>query len=74
MTILSEAGIYEVAKYEFFLLNNYSPQLLLLLEKKDMIDAIYNGNLPFAKYDHKGVGPDRFMISLCMLRYQNLAI
>ena len=66
---LSEAGIYEVAKYEFFLLKQLFSPTSFIIRKKDMIDAIYNGNLPFAKYDYKGVGPDRFMISLCMLRY-----
>ena len=34
-----------------------------------MIDALYNGKLPLEKYSYKGVGPDRFMILLCMLRY-----
>jgi hypothetical protein len=36
-----------------------------------MIDSLYNGKLPFAKYSYKGVGPDRFMYLLCMLRYSS---
>ena len=36
-----------------------------------MIDSLYNGKLPFAKYFYKGVGPDKFMSLLCMLRYSS---
>ena len=42
-----------------------------IMRKKDMIDSLYNGTLPLAKYSYKGVGPDRFMILLCMLRYSS---
>ena len=35
-----------------------------------MIDSLYNGKLPFAKYSYKGVGPDRLMILMCLLRYK----
>ena len=66
---LAKEGIYKVAKYEFFLLKQLFSPTSFIIRKKDMIDSIYNGNLPFAKNDYKGVGPDRFMILLCMLRY-----
>ena len=42
-----------------------------IIRKKDMIDTLYNGRLPFDKYSYKGVGPDKLMILLCMLRYKN---
>lgn len=66
---LSKEGIYKVAKYEFFLLKQLFSPTSFIIRKKDMIDSLYNGSLPFAKNDYKGVGPDRFMILLCMLRY-----
>ena len=66
---LAKEGIYKVAEYEFFLLKQLFSPSSFIIKKKDMIDSIYNGNLPFAKYDYKGVGPDRFMMLLCMLRY-----
>ncbi len=67
---LKKDGVYKIAKYEFFLLKQLFSPTSFIVRKKDMIDSLYNGNLPFAKYDYKGVGPDRFIILLCMLRYK----
>lgn len=42
--------------------------------RKDVIDALYPGDLPVdfgGKY--KGVGPDHFMSLICLLRYQKFA-
>ncbi len=66
---LSDEGIYKINKYEFFLLKQLFSPTSFIIRKKDVIDAIYNGGLPFSKHNYKGVGPDRFMILLCMLRY-----
>jgi glycosyltransferase involved in cell wall biosynthesis len=66
---LKKDGVYRVGKYEFFLLKQLFSPTSFIIRKKDMIDAIYNGKLPFSKHDYKGVGPDRFMMLLCMLRY-----
>ncbi len=42
-----------------------------LFRKQDMIDALYQGNLPFNNDVHyHGVGPDYFMTLLTLLRYQ----
>lgn len=62
-------GIYKMNKYELNFLNNLISPTAFIIRKKDLIDALFNGKLPQAKYTYKGVGPDRFMILLCMLRY-----
>lgn len=62
-------GVYKVNEYEIYLLRNLLSPSSFIIRKKDMIDSIYNGNLPYAQKNYKGVGPDRFMILLCMLRY-----
>ena len=64
-------GIYKVSKYELPLLNEIISPTALIMKKKDMIDSLYNGKLPFAKYFYKGVGPDKLMSLLCMLRYSS---
>ena len=66
---LFKDGIYKVSKYETNLLNALISPTAFIMRKKDMIDSLYNGTLPLAKYSYKGVGPDRFMILLCMLTY-----
>lgn len=62
-------GIFKIKKYELNFLNRLISPTSFIMRKKDMIDALYNGKLPLTKYTYKGVGPDRFMILLCMLRY-----
>ena len=66
---LSKEGIYKINEYELFLLRRLISPTAIIFRKKDMIDSLYNGNLPLSKYNYKGVGPDRFMSLLCMLRY-----
>lgn len=66
---LRSDGIYKIKKYELNFMYRLISPTSFIMRKKDMIDALYNGKLPLEKYSYKGVGPDRFMILLCMLRY-----
>ena len=66
---LFKSGIYEVDRHESFFLGRVISPTALIIRKKDMIDALYVGNLPLSKNNYKGVGPDRLMTLLCMLRY-----
>jgi glycosyltransferase involved in cell wall biosynthesis len=66
---LYKDGIYDVAKYESFFLRRLISPTALIIRKKDIIDALYVGNLPLSKASYKGVGPDRLMVMLCILRY-----
>jgi len=66
---LPSDGIYKMSKYELNFLSNLISPTAFIMRKKDIIDALFNGKLPLAKYTYKGVGPDRFMILLCLLRY-----
>lgn len=64
-----ENGIYKIDKYELDLLYRLISPTSLIFRKKDILDSLFNKHLPLAKYSYKGVGPDRFMMLLCMLRY-----
>ena len=70
------SGIYDVDKLEAEILNNglmLSPAACLY-RKKDVIDALYQGELPLDfGGNYKGVGPDHFMTLLCLLRYKKFA-
>ena len=68
---LIKDGIYKIKKYELNLLRHLISPSAFIIRKKDMIDSLYNGNLPLDKYSYKGVGPDRLMTLLCMLRYKS---
>tara|TARA_B110000503_G_C7074288_1_gene382240 strand:+ start:349 stop:1200 length:852 start_codon:yes stop_codon:yes gene_type:complete len=63
-------GVYDIVKYETYFLRYLISPTSLILRKKDIIDSIFIGSLPFAKYNYKGVGSDKLMILMCMLRYK----
>jgi len=70
---LFKSGIYEVDRYESHFLAKLISPTSLIIRKKDMVDALYVGNLPLSENNYKGVGPDKLMILLCMLRYSKFA-
>jgi len=74
--IFKKSGIFPKLKIEKRLLKGtmYSPGASLF-RKKDLIDALYQGNLPLSKYSsYHGVGPDSFMTLLAVLRYKKVGI
>jgi hypothetical protein len=74
--IFKKSGIYSKRKLEQKILMGamYSPGASLF-RKKDLIDALYLGNLPLQKYpSYHGVGPDSFFTLLVLLRYKKVGI
>jgi len=67
---LPGSGTYNVSKYEFFFLRSLISPTSFIIRKQDLIDSLFQGKLPFSKYSYKGVGPDRLMLLICMLRYK----
>jgi glycosyltransferase involved in cell wall biosynthesis len=45
----------------------------ILLRKRDLIDGLYCGRLPFQKTEYHGAGADNFVKHLCLLRYPKFA-
>lgn len=68
--ILPTSGVYNISKHEPYFVQNLISPTSLIIRKKDMIDSLFQGKLPFAKFEYKGVGPDKLMIMMCMLRYK----
>jgi glycosyltransferase involved in cell wall biosynthesis len=74
--IFGKTGIFPRRILEKRLLKGamYSPSASLF-RKKDLIDALYQGELPIQKYkSYHGVGPDSFMTLLAVLRYKKVGI
>lgn len=42
----------------------------LLCRKQDLLDGLYLGSLPYAKFQHHGAGPDHYVKLLTMVRYK----
>lgn len=74
--VFRKTGIYSSRKLEKKLLEGkmYSPGASLF-RKKDLVDALYLGDLPLSKYpSYHGVGPDSFFTLLAVLRYRKVGI
>ncbi len=74
--VFKTSGIFSSKKLEKLLLRGsmYTPAASLF-RKKDMLDALYQGNLPVSKYrGYHGVGPDSFFTLLAILRYKKVGI
>lgn len=46
----------------------------LLLRRRDLLDGLYLGSLPFSQYEHHGAGPDHYVKLLVMLRYKYFGV
>ena len=70
------SGIFSSQKLEKLLLRGtMCTPAASLFRKKDMLDALYQGNLPVSKYNgYHGVGPDLFFTLLVILRYKKVGI
>jgi glycosyltransferase involved in cell wall biosynthesis len=65
-----KSGIYNISSYESYFVQNLISPTSLIMRKKDIIDSLFQGKLPFSKFEYKGVGPDKLMILMCLLRYK----
>ncbi|MDA0996375.1 MAG: glycosyltransferase family 2 protein [Proteobacteria bacterium] len=68
--ILPNSGIYNIFFHESYFVQNLISPTSIIIRKKDMVDALYQGRLPLSRFEYKGVGPDKLMILICLLRYK----
>lgn len=66
---LPHSGIFSVKHIEKYVLKRLISPAAAIYRKQDLIDAIYQGNLPLGNSHYHGVGPDAFATLLCLLRY-----
>jgi len=66
---LSHSGIFPIELIEKYVLKRLISPAAAIYRKQDLIDAIYQGNLPLGNAHYHGVGPDAFASLLCLLRY-----
>ncbi len=68
-SVNQESGIFPTKMIEKYVLKRLISPGAALYRKQDLIDAIYQGNLPLGNAHYHGVGPDAFATLLCLLRY-----
>lgn len=74
--LFKKSGIFKRQVLEKEILKGmlYSPGAIVF-RKKDLLDALYLGDLPVSNYpSYHGVGPDSFFTLLVMLRYKKIGV
>lgn len=74
--MFKKSGIFPKKALEKNILKGYMPSPGgSLFRKKELVDALYLGDLPLQKYSsYHGVGPDYFFTLLVLLRYKKIGI
>jgi glycosyltransferase involved in cell wall biosynthesis len=62
-------GIYSSSAMERWFMKRLISPGAMIYRRSDLIDALYQGNLPFSANHYHGVGPDLYVTLLCLLRY-----
>ncbi|MGB0257154.1 MAG: glycosyltransferase family 2 protein [Coraliomargarita sp.] len=70
---LPKTGVFPVKDIEKYILKRLISPGAVIYRKQDLIDAIYQGDLPLGNNHYRGVGPDAFATLLCLLRYPKFA-
>lgn len=69
---LPETGIYKNSKLEGHILRSLISPGCALYRKQILLDSLYQGRLPLANAEYRGVGPDCFVTLQSMLRYSRI--
>lgn len=70
---LPKTGIYKNSRLEKRILNSLISPGCALYRKQLLLDSLYQGRLPLATAEYRGVGPDCWITLQSMLRYKKLA-
>ena len=66
---LPATGVYKKSRLEKKILSTLISPACALYRKQILLDSLYQGRLPLATAEYKGVGPDCLVTLLSMLRY-----
>jgi len=70
-----ETGVFRTSgmRGERFARQMVSPSAILM-RRKDLLDGLYLGLLPFSQFEHHGAGPDHYIKLLAMVKYKYFGI
>ena len=66
---LGPTGVHPVCRYMRTQISGLVSPGAIILRKKDILDQLYIGGVPFARHEYRGVGPDWLMSAMATLRY-----
>jgi len=65
-------GVYSSSVYMEKQINGLVSPGATILRKKDILDVLFIGKVPFARYEYRGVGPDWLMTSVAAMNHPKI--
>jgi glycosyltransferase involved in cell wall biosynthesis len=66
---IASTGVYPVSRFMRHQIGGLISPCALIIRRKDILDHLYVGGVPFARHEYRGVGPDWLMSAMATLRY-----
>jgi glycosyltransferase involved in cell wall biosynthesis len=66
---ISTTGVHPVRRFMRHQISGLVSPCALIIRRKDILDHLYVGGVPFARHEYRGVGPDWLMSAMATLRY-----
>lgn len=66
---ISNTGVHPVSRFMRHQIGGLVSPCALIIRRKDILDQLYVGGVPFARHEYRGVGPDWLMSAMATLRY-----
>ena len=67
---LGPTGVYPVRRFMSHVINGLVSPGATVLRRKDIIDHLLVGRVPFTSFEYRGVGPDWLMTAMTTLEYR----
>jgi hypothetical protein len=67
---LGPTGVYSVRRFMSLVINDLVSPGATVLRRKDIIDHLLVGRVPFTSFEYRGVGPDWLMTAMTTLDYR----
>ena len=66
---IGPTGVHSVRRFMRHQISGLVSPCALIIRKKDVLDQLYVGGVPFARHEYRGVGPDWLMSAMASLNY-----
>lgn len=66
---IAPTGVHPVRRFMRHQIGGLVSPCALVIRRKDILDHLYVGGVPFARHEYRGVGPDWLMSAMATLRY-----
>jgi glycosyltransferase involved in cell wall biosynthesis len=66
---IAATGVHPVSRFMRHQIEGLVSPCAIIIRRKDILDHLYVGGVPFARHEYRGVGPDWLMSAMATLHY-----